>query len=165
MTNTISRGQGFSNVLVRGIISGGVATAAMTLSYLAERRLRRASVGRTPLDYDDGLVPGQIVMHILKLPDLGASEETKAGLALRWGYGSAFGTAHVLLRKCLPEPAATIVFGSALLGMTMTMFPLLGHTPPPWKWPATLMATSLATHVVYVVAGAVTDDRISRLRP
>ena len=162
-TETTSRVRGISTVLVRGVIAGGAATAAMTLAYMTERRLRRATVGLTPLDYDDGLVPGQIVLHILKLPDLGASEETTAGLLLRWGYGSVFGTAHVLLRKRVPEPAATIIFGSALLGMTMTMFPMLGHTPPPWKWPAALMATSLATHTVYVVAGAVTDDRISRL--
>lgn len=165
MTETTSRVRGLRRTLVRGVISGGTATAAMTLSYMTERRFRRAAIGLAPLDYDDGLVPGQIVLHILKLPDLGASEETTAGLLLRWAYGSVFGTAHVLLRKRVPEPAATIIFGSALLGMTMTMFPILGHTPPPWRWPAALMATSLATHAVYVVAGAVTDDRISRRWP
>jgi hypothetical protein len=115
------------------------------------------------MDYDDGVIPGEIVLHILHLPDLGASEETRAGLLLRWGYGSAFGIAHALLRKRMTEPAATVVFGSALMGMTLTMFPLLGHTPPPWRWTPALMATSVGTHIAYVVAGAITDDRLAKI--
>ncbi len=152
-----------SRVLLRGVIAGGVATATMTAAYALERRVRRATPDLGPMDYDDGVIPGQIVLHLLHLPDLGASEETRAGLLLRWGYGSAFGVAHVLLRKRMPEPMATAAFGSALIGMTMTMFPLLGHTPPPWKWTPALMATSLGTHLAYVTAGAITDDRLSKL--
>ena len=148
-------------MLLRGVVAGGVATATMTSAYAAERRVRARSVGVSPMDYDDGVVPGQIVLHILHLPDLGASEETTTGLMLRWGYGSAFGLAHVLLRRRMAEPAASIVFGSALFGMTLTMFPLLGHTPVPWKWPLSMMVTSVGTHAAYVIAGAVTDDRLS----
>ena len=155
--------QGTGQVLLRGLIAGAVATAVMTAAYAAERRVRRSKIGLEPLDYDDGVVPGQLVLHILRLPDLGASEETTAGQLLRWGYGSAFGTAHVLLRTRLPEPAATIIFGSALLGMTLTMFPLLGHTPPPWKWPPALLSTSIGTHIAYVAAGAITDDRLIKI--
>lgn len=148
-------------MLLRGVIAGGVATAAMTAAYSVERRARRA-VG-APMDYDGGVVPGQIVLHILHLRDLGASEETTAGLLLRWGYGSAFGVRHVLLRRRLPEPAATAAFGSALMAMTLTMFPLLGHTTPPWKWPWPLLATCVGTHLVYVTAGAIADDRLVRV--
>jgi hypothetical protein len=137
----------------------------MTAAYTVERRARRANIGLAALDYDDGVVPGQIVLHLLRLPDLGVSEETTASHLLRWGYGSAFGTVHVLLRKRLPEPAATVIFGSVLLGMTMTMFPLLGHTPPPWKWPPALLATSIGTHIAYVTAGALTDDRMAKIWP
>ena len=152
-----------SRVLLRGVISGAVATATMTAAYALERRVRRATPGLGPMDYDDGVIPGEIVLHILHLPDLGASEETRAGLLFRWGYGSVFGIAHVLLRKRMAEPMATAVFGSALIGMTMTMFPLLGHTPPPWKWTPALMATSLGTHIAYVTAGAIADDRLAKL--
>ena len=150
-------------VLLRGVIAGGVATATMTAAYAAERRMRRSTVGVNPMDYDDGVIPGQIVLHILHLPDLGASEETTAGLVLRWAYGSAFGLAHVELRKRMKEPAASVAFGSALLTMTFTMFPLLGRTPPPWKWPLSMMATSVGTHAAYVIAGAVTDNRLSKI--
>jgi hypothetical protein len=155
------RGAETARVLLRGIVAGGFATAAMTGAYALERRVRRLTPDLGPMDYDDGVVPGQIVLHILHLPDLGAAQETRAGLLLRWGYGSAFGLAHVLLRKRMPEPLATVAFGSALLTMTMTMFPLLGHTPPPWRWPPALMATSIGTHAAYVIAGAVADNRLS----
>ena len=161
MTNDLLRET--TRVILRGVIAGGVATATMTAAYTLERRVRRATPGLGAMDYDDGVIPGEIVLHILHLPDLGASDETRAGLLLRWGYGSAFGIAHVLLRKRMTEPMATVAFGSALMGMTLTMFPLLGHTPPPWKWSAALMATSIGTHIAYVVAGAITDDRLSKI--
>ncbi|MEP6561517.1 MAG: hypothetical protein ABJD68_10665 [Nakamurella sp.] len=150
-----------ARVMLRGVVAGGVATAAMTAAYSVERRMRRSVGG--PLDYDDGVVPGQIVLHILHLRDLGASDETTAGLLLRWGYGSAFGVVHVLLRRRLPEPAATAVFGSALMAMTLTMFPLLGHTPLPWKWPLPLLATCVGTHLAYVTAGAIADDQLVKV--
>ena len=160
---TPHRAREATRILFRGVIAGGVATAAMTAAYTVERRTRRLTRSMEAMDYDDGVVPGQIVLHLLHLPDLGASEETTAGLLLRWGYGSVFGVAHVLLRKRLPEPWATAVFGSALMGMTLTMFPLLGHTPPPWKWTRPLLATCVGTHLAYVTAGAIADDQLVRV--
>jgi uncharacterized membrane protein YagU involved in acid resistance len=136
----------------------------MTATYEIERRLRTSTWGLRPLDYDVGVVPGQIVLHLLHLPDLGSAEETAAGLALRWGYGSAFGTAHVVLRQMWKEPTATLAFGSLLLGATLSMFPVLGHTPPPWRWPWQVMATCLVTHGVYVLVGAVVDDRVAAVQ-
>jgi hypothetical protein len=46
---------------------------------------------------------------------------------------------------------------------TFSLFPLLGRTPPPWRWPADVMATCLGTHVAYVAAVATVDDRVRRL--
>jgi hypothetical protein len=37
------------------------------------------------------------------------------------------------------------------------MFPRLGRTPPPWRWPASVFATSIGTHVAYVAGVAWTD--------
>jgi hypothetical protein len=41
---------------------------------------------------------------------------------------------------------------------TLTLFPLLGRTPPPWRWPPSVIATCLYTHAAYVGAVAVVDD-------
>ena len=82
---------------VRSIIAGAAGTAAMSLAYAAERRLRPRCRGS--LDYDDSLVPGQIVAGVLHLPDVTEREEYDLGMALRWGYGSAFGLYHGVLRR------------------------------------------------------------------
>ena len=75
----------------------------MSLTYGLERRLRH---GRRELDYDDSLVPGRIVASVMHLPAVSDREAAELGLALRWGYGSAFGIWHGVLRRYLPEPWA-----------------------------------------------------------
>ena len=146
---------------VRSIAAGTAGTAAMSLAYAAERRLRRDHRGS--LDYDDSLVPGQIVAGIMHLGHVTAREENELGLALRWGYGSAFGIWHGLLRRRMREPWASMVFGATLMSATLSLFPLLGRTPPPWRWPPDVMATAVGTHVAYVAAAGATDDALRRL--
>lgn len=145
---------------IRSVAAGAAGTAAMTLAYAVERRLRPA--GRGPLDYDDSLVPGRIVAGVMHLPNVTAGEERELGLALRWGYGSAFGLLHGALRRRLAEPCASAVFGAALMSATLTLFPLLGRTPPPWRWPPNVLATAFATHAAYVAGVAAVDDGMRR---
>jgi hypothetical protein len=146
---------------IRSVMAGTAGTAALTLSYAAERRLRPRHRG--PLDYDDSLVPGQIVASIMHLPHVTAREDNDLGLALRWGYGSAFGLWHGFLHRRILEPWASAIFGGTLMSATFSLFPLLGRTPPPWRWPADVMATCLGTHAAYVTAVASVDDRVRRL--
>ena len=107
-------------------------------------------------------MPGQIVAGVMHLPHVTAREDRDLGLALRWSYGSAFGLLHGALRRSLGEPWASAVFGGTLMTATLTLFPLLGHTPVPWRWPPDVMATSVGTHVAYVAAVALADDGIRR---
>jgi hypothetical protein len=141
---------------VRSVLAGTAGTAAMTLAYDTERRLRPSHRG--PLDYDDSLVPGKIVASIMHLGRVTDREDDELGLALRWSYGSAFGIWHGLLRRRLKEPWASLIFGATLMTATFSLFPLLGRTPPPQEWPPDVMATSIGTHVAYVVAVASVDD-------
>jgi len=144
---------------LRSVVAGAAGTAAMSLTYGSERRLRH---GQRQLDYDDSIVPGEIVGTVLHLPDVTDREAADLGLALRWGYGSAFGVWHGILRRRLPEPWAALVFGATLMTATFSLFPLLGKTPPPWKWPPDVLATSLGTHAAYVCALAAVDDALRR---
>jgi hypothetical protein len=146
---------------LRSVLAGTAGTTAMTVAYGTERRLRRGTTG--PLDYDDSLVPGQIVASIMHLPHVTAREDRDLGLLLRWSYGSVFGLWHGTLRRTVPEPWASVAFGATLMTATLTLFPLLGRTPPPWRWPADVMATSIGTHVAYVSAVAAVDDGLRRL--
>jgi hypothetical protein len=143
---------------VRSVIAGAAGTAAMTLAYATEHRLRPEVEGS--LDYDDSLVPGQIVASVLGRRDVGERGDANLAFALKWGYGSAFGLWHGTLRRFLPEPWAALIFGATLMTATFTLFPVLGKTPPPWKWPPDVLATSLATHAAYVVTVAVVDDSL-----
>jgi hypothetical protein len=148
---------------LRSIVAGAAGTTALTLFYAAERRLRPRHKG--PVDYDDSLVPGQIVASIMHLPHVTAREDEELGLALRWGYGSAFGLWHGILRRRFGEPVASALFGATLMSATLTMFPLLGRTPPPSRWPLDVMASSLGSHAAYVAAVAAVDDRAGRAGP
>jgi hypothetical protein len=142
---------------VRSVLAGAAGTATMTLAYAGERRLRRDR-HTGPLDYDDSLVPGKIVATVMHLPHVTDRGDRDLGFALRWSYGSAFGLLHGELRRRIGEPWASVAFGSTLMTATLTLFPLLGRTPPPWRWPADTLATSLGTHVAYVAAVAMVDD-------
>ncbi len=146
---------------IRSVLAGSAGTSALTFSYWLERRLRPRHRG--PLDYDDSLVPGQIVASIMNLEHVTADEEGDLGLLLRWGYGSAFGLWHGLLHRRIAEPWASAIFAATLMSATLSLFPLLGRTPPPWRWPADVMATCVGTHVAYVCAVALTDDGVRRL--
>jgi hypothetical protein len=143
---------------IRSVLAGTAGTAAMTLAYAGERRLRAGVRGS--LDYDDSLVPGEIVAMIMHLPHVKARGDRDLGLALRWSYGSAFGLLHGALRRRIGEPWASAAFGCTLMTATLSLFPLLGRTPPPWRWRPAVLATSLGTHVVYVAAVAAVDDGI-----
>jgi hypothetical protein len=144
--------------VIRSVIAGAAGTAALSLAYATERRMRPNVAG--PLDYDDSLVPGQIVATIMHLPHVTAREENELGLALRWSYGSAFGLWHGFLRRRLGEPRASAAFFATLMTATLTLFPLLGRTPPPWRWPPSVIATAFGTHAAYVGAVAAVDDNL-----
>jgi hypothetical protein len=145
---------------IRGVVAGAAGTATMTLAYAAARRLR-PKIDK-PLDYEDSLVPAEIVAGIMHLSALTDRQENELGLALRWSYGSGFGIWHGLLRRRVGEPWASAAFGATLMTATLTMFPLLGRTPPPWRWPPSVMATAFGTHAAYVGAVAAVANRISR---
>jgi hypothetical protein len=148
--------------IARSVCAGAAGTASLTLAYAVEHRIRHRRTD-IPLDYDDSLVPGEIVANILHLPHVTAREENELGLTLRWGYGSVFGVYHGLLRRHVSEPWASAIFGGTLMSATLSLFPLLGRTPPPWRWPPDVMATAVGTHVAYVAAVAAVDDGFRRL--
>ena len=94
---------------------------------------------------------------LLHLRSVTARGEHELGTMLRWGYGSAFGLMHEALRRRLPEPWASLVFGGMLMTATLSLFPLLGRTRPPWRWSPDVVATSFGTHALYVAGVVVTS--------
>lgn len=144
---------------LRSVAAGASGTAALGLAYALERRVRRSPRG-APIDYDDSDVPGKIVVSILHLSHVTERGDMDLGAALRWSYGSAFGLWHGVLRRHLQEPWASLGFGATLITATFTMFPLLGRTPPPWRWPKGYVSTCVFTHAAYAITVGVVDDNL-----
>jgi hypothetical protein len=136
----------------RGVLAGLVGTSAMTVGYAVEHRIRRSVDG--PLDYDDSDAPAVAAARVLcalhVLRGQPGEETSKAlGLLVHWGYGSAMGLAAVpLLHRARPV-AATLAFTGGISVMAGALFPLLGGTPPPWRWKRDVVVTSLVQHLLY----------------
>jgi hypothetical protein len=144
---------------LRSAAAGTSGTAALGLAYALERRVRRSPHGE-PLDYDDSDAPGKIVVSILHLGHVSQRGDMKLGATLRWSYGSAFGLWQGVLRRHIREPWASLGFGMTLMIATFTLFPLLGRTPPPWRWPKGYIATCVFTHAAYVITVGVVDHSL-----
>jgi hypothetical protein len=137
----------YGTLLRDGLLAGLTATTAMNVGYWAERRIRRNVEG--PLDYDDSNVPALVAAKILRQSDLSDDASFRLGLAVHWGYGSLFGvTAVPLHRKFGPVPATAIYWGGMMV-FACVMFPVLGDTPPPWRWRNDVIVTSAFQHLVY----------------
>jgi hypothetical protein len=137
-----------SGTLLRdGLVAGLAATTAMNLGYWLERRVRRNVDG--PLDYDDSNVPALVAAKILRRSDLSDKASFRLGLAVHWGYGSLFGLAAVPLNRKFGPVGATAIYWGGMMTMACGMFPLLGDTPPPWRWRNDVIVTSAGQHLVY----------------
>jgi hypothetical protein len=139
---------GISGTLLRdGVLAGLVSTTAMNFGYWAEGRIRRNVDG--PLDYDDSNVPALVAAKILRQSDLSDEASFRLGLAVHWGYGSLFGLAALPLNRRFGPATATAVYWGGMMVMACVMFPVLGDTPPPWRWRNDVIVTSAFQHLVY----------------
>jgi hypothetical protein len=144
---------------LRSVAAGTSGTAALGLAYAIERHVRRSPRG-VPLDYDDSDVPGKIVVSILHLGQVTERDDMELGAALRWSYGSAFGLWHGVLRRHVREPWASLGFGTTLMTATFSLFPLLGRTPVPRRWPKGYIASCVFTHAAYVITVGHVDSNL-----
>jgi hypothetical protein len=137
----------YGTLLRDGVVAGLAATTAMNLGYWTERRIRRNVDG--PLDYDDTNVPALIAAKVLRQSDLSDDASFRLGLAVHWGYGSLFGLAAVPLNRRFGPAGATAIYWGGMMAMACGMFPVLGGTPPPWRWRNDVIVTSALQHLVY----------------
>jgi uncharacterized membrane protein YagU involved in acid resistance len=151
-------------VLRNGIIAGLVATTTMNASYWAERRVRRNVEG--PLDYDDSNVPALVAAKLLRPvvrnTELSDDASRWLGFAVHWGYGSLFGLGAVPLIRRFGPVGGTAVYWSGMMVMACVMFPVLGATPPPWRWRNDVIVTSAAQHVVYAATATAVLSALAR---
>jgi uncharacterized membrane protein YagU involved in acid resistance len=151
-------------------LAGGVAgTAAMTLSLDLHAKLRpNAQDGL--IDYD---ASDHVVIAASKVVHWNPTSRRQRAVLfdiVHWGYGSAVAIEYDELRRRLDsEPKAALAFYAACQSMAFALFPLLGETPPPWRWSRGVLASSMAEHALYVATVAVVSrgvrDRFDHPHP
>ncbi len=85
-------------------------------------------------------------------------------LLVHWGYGSAVGIEYIELLRKHSTARATVEFYLLCQAMAMTLFPTLGGTPPPWRWPRRILISSLCQHAVYAVVVAASARAVTTRR-
>lgn len=157
----------------RGVLGGAVGTGAMALAaHLRRRRYARRHGTTTDridvvLDYDDSdhvvIAASTLLRHVIGWAPRTPQGRQALFWCVHWGYGSIVGAGHVVLRRGIGrEPAAGLVFFAASQVMALGLFPVLGETPPPWRWERPLLATSFVQHGIYAGTVAVTDTLTDR---
>lgn len=149
------------SVVGRGLLAGVLGTAAMVACETAHAWLRRGAEG--PIDYDISEHVPLAAARVLRVPLRTEGESWLLFVVTQGGYGSAFGVIAALLDQAgLPPWQQGAVFFGLTQTMALSLFPTLGETPPPWRWRAEPLVTSVLQHAVYAAA-VVTVQR--RLRP
>lgn len=148
--------------VARGLLAGATGTLAMSLSEAAHELLRRGAPH--PIDYDVSKHVPIAAARLLGIRRLTRTRSRVLFVITHVGYGTAFGLVReVLASTRLPPRGQTAVFFAVTEGLALSMFPLLGGTPPPWRWRGEVLAASVVEHVVYALA--VTGARRRARRP
>jgi hypothetical protein len=137
--NTLARAIG------KGVVAGLLGTAAMTVSSTVEAKLR----GRAFSD-----APARATAKALGFKEFeDARAKARFSDLSHWGYGTAWGVAHGLLRELgLGSRAATPAHFAAVWGSAAVMLPLLEVAPPFVFWGKEEVAIDLFHHAVYATA-------------
>jgi hypothetical protein len=129
----------------RGLLSGLVGTAAMTVSSTVEMKLR----GRPP-----SKAPVNAAKRVLGFEPRDQAAEQRLSTLVHWCYGTAWGLARAVVgcagvRGPFVAPALhfAAVWGSELLAL-----PALQVAPPVSRWPPAEIAIDVWHHAVYVCA-------------
>jgi hypothetical protein len=137
--NTLARAIG------KGVVAGLAGTAAMTVSSTVEAKLR----GRAFSD-----APARATAKVLGIAEFeDARAKARFSDLSHWGYGTAWGVAHGLLRELgLGRKAATPAHFAAVWGSAAAMLPALEIAPPFVFWGKEEVAIDLFHHGVYAAA-------------
>lgn len=166
----------------RGVLGGAVGTGAMALAAHHRRRRFTRRHGTTPedagvvLDYDDSehvvIAASTLTRYVVGRAPRSPQGRRALFWLVHWGYGSAVGATHVALQHALQhtrprrrgrprdrgvEPAAGLTFFAGSQAMALALFPVLGGTPPPWRWERRLLVTSVVQHAIYAGGVAVAN--------
>ncbi|MDD7925934.1 hypothetical protein [Actinomycetospora chibensis] len=161
----------------RGVVCGAVGTGAMALTARLHRELHARRHGirvdeieeiEEILDYDDSehvvIAASTLLQHVIGWAPRSERGRRTLFWLVHWGYGSTVGVGHLALRRVLGrEPGPGLAFFAGCQTMALGLFPVLGETPPPWRWERHLLVTSTVQHAVYAGGVAAANTATARL--
>ncbi len=128
----------------KGLFAGAAGTVAMTISSMAEAKLRKRAPSTAPAD---------AAGKVLGVQPRDEDGEARFSNVVHWGYGTSWGAARGLLHAVgVDGRTAVAAHFAAVWGSEQVMLPSVGVAPPLWKWPLEEIAIDACHHVVYVVA-------------
>ncbi|MEO9138316.1 MAG: hypothetical protein ABI345_04555 [Jatrophihabitans sp.] len=126
------------------------------MSIAIQTRIRKGDDGLIDYDASDNVVVA--ASKVIRWDPTTANGRRALFYLVHWGYGSVVALEYERLRRELgSEPRAAAAFFAACQTMALTLFPLLGDTPPPWRWRRDLLVTSIAQHALYASTVAATS--------
>lgn len=141
-------------LLVRGMVSGVVGTAAMTASEMLEMSIsgREAST-----------VPGQVGAHLLPGRDPSSAADVDAlNTPVHWVHGITMGALRGALDAAgIRGPVASVAHFGLLWGADAALYRALGIADVPWRWQADELASDLGHKAVYAAATGLTYDALT----
>jgi hypothetical protein len=125
-----------------GFLAGLAGTAAMTVSSMAEMKLR---------DRKPSTAPQDAASKLLKLEPRNSDELNRLGQVVHWQYGTSQGAIRGLMSAAaLREPLASILFFAAVWGVDLAVVPELTDNKPASEWGAEELAIDALHHLVFV---------------
>lgn len=136
----------------RGLLAGGIGTAAMTASSMLEMRLR---------DRPASVTPAKAAEEVLDIEPETKAAEGRLSDAVHWGYGIGWGAARGALDVIgIRGPVASAIHLAAVWGSGMVMLPTLRLTPPVTEWAPEDIAVDGLHHAVYAFTTGVAYDAL-----
>ncbi|HEX2253064.1 MAG TPA: hypothetical protein VHQ65_07345 [Thermoanaerobaculia bacterium] len=140
--------------LGKGLVSGAVGTAVMTVAQSVEMK----ATGREP-----STTPLEAARKTLGIEPADEAAAQRLNQMVHWAYGTQWGLARAVLGAFgWPAPAAAAGHFALIWGAALVMLPALGLAPPPREWGREGLAKDAGFHLLYAISASVTYAYLER---
>jgi hypothetical protein len=156
--------------LTRALLGGVAGTSVMTAALAAETALRPNATRLDPAEPVDYDASEHVVIAACRAvgrrPPRSDGAKRVIFATVHWGYGSAVALAYEPLRSTVgSDRRAGLLFYAGCQSMALVLFPVLGDTPPPWRWKRSVLLSSFTVHALYAATVVAVSRASSRISP
>jgi hypothetical protein len=161
--------------VVRGLIAGGVGTAAMDLLLFWRYKRDNGEGNFLAWEFSAGLAswdeapaPAQVGKRLIEglfQVEVPVERAALVSNVTHWGYGMIGGQKYGMVAGSLSSPRVLygIPFGATVWASSYVVLPLAHLYEPIWKYDLETLAKDLSAHLVYGLTTAVAFDLLARM--